>query len=684
MKPALNPKAAFRKKFGIKPKGDGPHAPSDYGLPVPDKGHPLAVPFARAALSRAKAALMGGRFEKADVVKQVRKANTILYGKPAPPAADKVKAQKRRTERDLMYHFGEASMREGFYPGGLAPDGSFEQISNALQNVISQSEAFGGKVIPYSVDPDNTTALRPGDISIAASYPTESKVLVANYRTGDFWTVPYTVGEDGKSVSIGDPSPAEIVVTARAKEALREAQTANPSARLVPMRFTMAIAEAQAVAAGGPVKMVAIRVGHGNPVDKNYYDEAFIESIVPMLAGADCFYDHPSAFEDQNRPERAIRDKAGWFSDPVVAPFKDPANPNAGEVPAAYAVFNPREGDPEINSLLRTWRNKIEKYPEKEPFVAFSINAYGVGAPGQAPDGSEANIISKCAELRSVDLVTSAGAGGRPVLTEADLLKTKPKTSKANESSRTIDPSLGIDIRTQAEKDAAADTLLVEARRATVRDILAGPMRKAFLEAAGPPDAVPPKSFSDDDVDAIADKTGIVKGGAMHQMMKDNLQEDMDGMESEENEDGGAGDGSGAVLGSFTQAELDALPENEKAVLRKAGVLESGKTAPAVANAEVVALKKRVETLESEKLDTSRKAVIEAACEKLKIPAPHRVRVERWCANAKSNDEIATITRAYFDANLVSAPVGGGPGGSRPSRESRAGEAFKPNFTRTR
>ncbi|MBD5635068.1 MAG: hypothetical protein IAI49_11375, partial [Candidatus Eremiobacteraeota bacterium] len=611
------------------------------------------------------------------------------YGKPAPTAADKAKAQKRRSDRELAYHFGESKMRESLY--GIAPDGSYEQIRNALDSSVQQSEAFGGKILAYGADPDNSEALRPGDVGIAASYPNESKILVANYRTGDFWSVPYTIGEDGKSVTLGDPSPAEIVVAARTKEALREARTENPAARLYPIRVGMILAEAGATPADGsvgPVRMVAIRMGHGNPVDKNYYDESFIESIVPLLAGADCFYDHPSAFEEQNRPERAIRDKAGWFSDPAVAPFKDPADPNAVEVPAAYATFNPREGDPEIASLLRTWRKKIEAYPDKEPFVAFSIFAFGIGAPGKAPDGSDANINSKCAELRSVDLVTSAGAGGRPVLTEADHLKTKPKSraALAAESGRRVDPNLGIDVRTQAEKDAAADDLLIEGRRAVVRDMLKGPARKAMLEAAGVTPPANDSSFSDDDIDKIADKTGMVKGGAMHQMMKDNLSED--DMGAVEGDEGGGEGGlaTDAIVGSLTQADLDALNDEQKNLLRKAGVIEANGT-KAVANASLVAENKkladRVAALESSKQADNFAAVVEAACEKLKVPQAHLVLVERACAGAKSNDEIASVVRAYHDAHLITTPAIGG-NGTRVSRESRGGEAFKPTFTRAR
>jgi hypothetical protein len=71
-------KAAFRKKYGIPPKGAGPHAASSYGLPLPPASHPAAIPFARAVIRRAGQAT---NFDPDDVRKQVRKAKDILRGK---------------------------------------------------------------------------------------------------------------------------------------------------------------------------------------------------------------------------------------------------------------------------------------------------------------------------------------------------------------------------------------------------------------------------------------------------------------------------------------------------------------------------------------------------------------------------------------------------------------------------
>ena len=205
-------------------------------------------------------------------------------------------------------------------------------------------------------------------------------------------------------------------LTAVALAALREAGVKN--ARAYRCTIDVPIREAGNIADDGTVRVMAIRVGPGNPVDKNYYDAGFIESIVPLLAGAPSHLDHPTAFEETNLPERSVTTLAGWFSDPRVGDFTDPEHPELGTVKGAFATFHPVVGNEVVLGLLRTCREKWTKYPEKEPFVAYSINAYGVGAPGDI-DGKQYNIVSKCTQLESVDMVTHAGAAGRPVLTEA-------------------------------------------------------------------------------------------------------------------------------------------------------------------------------------------------------------------------------------------------------------------------
>jgi len=205
-------------------------------------------------------------------------------------------------------------------------------------------------------------------------------------------------------------------LTAVALAALRESGATN--ARAYRCTIDVPIREAGNIADDGTVRVMAIRVGPGNLTDRNWYDANFIESIVPLLAGVQSYRDHPTAAEEQNIPERSVDRLAGWFSDPYKGGFTDPEHAERGTVEAAFAVFNPVVDDERVRNLLLTCREKWLRYPDFEPFVAFSINAYGVGAASEI-DGEQYNVVSKCTELLSVDVVTHAGAAGRPVLTEA-------------------------------------------------------------------------------------------------------------------------------------------------------------------------------------------------------------------------------------------------------------------------
>lgn len=71
--PAIN--AAFRRKYGIPPKGDRTAPDSEWGFPLPPADHPNAKAFARAVIDRAHQAT---NFAPADVAKQVAKAKRIL------------------------------------------------------------------------------------------------------------------------------------------------------------------------------------------------------------------------------------------------------------------------------------------------------------------------------------------------------------------------------------------------------------------------------------------------------------------------------------------------------------------------------------------------------------------------------------------------------------------------------
>ena len=114
-----------------------------------------------------------------------------------------------------------------------------------------------------------------------------------------------------------------------------------------------------------------------------YTAENLAESAPLFKAGTEMFIDHPTETEEWERPERSIRDYAGVFLEDATV----------GEDGALYTVCKVFSG---VNELIK----------DKWEHIGVSINAWC------ADPISENGIIPPIAGVRSVDFVTTPGAGG--------------------------------------------------------------------------------------------------------------------------------------------------------------------------------------------------------------------------------------------------------------------------------
>lgn len=114
-----------------------------------------------------------------------------------------------------------------------------------------------------------------------------------------------------------------------------------------------------------------------------YTAENLAESAPLFKAGTEMFIDHPTETEEWERPERSIRDYAGVFLEDATV----------GEDGALYTVCKVFSG---VNDLIK----------DKWEHIGVSINAWC------ADPISESGIVPPIAGVRSVDFVTTAGAGG--------------------------------------------------------------------------------------------------------------------------------------------------------------------------------------------------------------------------------------------------------------------------------
>lgn len=132
-----------------------------------------------------------------------------------------------------------------------------------------------------------------------------------------------------------------------------------------------------------------------------YTAENLAESAPLFKAGTEMFIDHPTETEEWERPERSIRDYAGVFLEDATV----------GEDGALYTVCKVFSG---VNELIK----------DKWEHIGVSINAWC------ADPISESGIVPPIAGVRSVDFVTTPGAGGAIV----DLLESNRNDNYVKEA----------------------------------------------------------------------------------------------------------------------------------------------------------------------------------------------------------------------------------------------------------
>lgn len=177
---------------------------------------------------------------------------------------------------------------------------------------------------------------------------------------------------------------------------------------------------------GAKREIVIIEAGWGS---SGYYSEKVLERDIPRIfpVGTHMYLNHPTFQEDQERPERDLRDLVGVL---VEAPRM------AGI--ASVAVMEIFEHWlPVFNS---------EKFLEA---IGLSIRAFGVTEEGPAA-GKEGSIIQTLTEGLSIDFVTMAGAGGKiGQLTEAARAAVRPliESARTDPKQHEVEEALASDVR---------------------------------------------------------------------------------------------------------------------------------------------------------------------------------------------------------------------------------------------
>lgn len=267
-----------------------------------------------------------------------------------------------------------------------------------LQEADAATKAEGGKNFPasdYAYVPDATkpstwklrlTATPGGD-------PDPGIVGAAAAALGP--------GFRGQKVEIPDADLAGVKAKVRAAwkkanpdksadempDAIKEA-----SAEVEIVGDLVPLTEASAVSPDGTARLKIIAPGWGS---SGYYSPQLLERDGPKVftSGMKMYWDHPTASEEAERPERSLRDLASELSSDATW---DPNGPMGPGLYADAKVFGPyREA---VNELA--------------PHIGVSIRALGKAREGEA-EGKKGRLIEQLVSGQSVDYVTSPGAGGQ-------------------------------------------------------------------------------------------------------------------------------------------------------------------------------------------------------------------------------------------------------------------------------
>lgn len=151
----------------------------------------------------------------------------------------------------------------------------------------------------------------------------------------------------------------------------------------------------------GIARVIVIKPGFGNPVDNHYYPAETLSRDFPVFEGAKMYADHQTEEEEKQRPEGSIRQ---WVASLKNVRFEE----GTGIVGDAVII------EPWLQQKLATLRD--QKLLSE---MGISIRAAGVGTKGKI-DGKDANVVERITQVRSVDFVTEAGAGGGVLLYETE------------------------------------------------------------------------------------------------------------------------------------------------------------------------------------------------------------------------------------------------------------------------
>jgi hypothetical protein len=201
---------------------------------------------------------------------------------------------------------------------------------------------------------------------------------------GKTMSADYTIDvADGKSeVTLSEPT--EVFVT---YEPVTESADAPFAGDFVPLKE-------KSVNKKGEAQIKIIQPGWGS---SGYYGADMLERDGPALfkTGTKMYWDHPTATEEAERPERSLRDLAAELT-----------------TDARYLSNGPEGAG--LYADAKVFEGFVPAVEQMAPHIGVSIRGIGKAKQGVA-EGRKGPIIEKLVAAKSVDFVTEPGAGGQVV-----------------------------------------------------------------------------------------------------------------------------------------------------------------------------------------------------------------------------------------------------------------------------
>jgi hypothetical protein len=309
--------------------------------------------------------------------------------------AGKVFSAKNLTEIRTAYK----SLRVALVNAGIDPDAEDDPPADKPKKesaAITASEAAGFAVADLAtLLTQALNADAPADSDGYRSYRRvidifDTRVIYQEGWIGPYWSADYSVTDDGQ-VSFAMP-----VLVIRKVDYIAPGSAASLNASeagdLALAGDIIPLTEA-AVSEDGRARAKLIAPGWGS---SGYYPADVLRRDGPQVfkAGTKMFLDHPTAAEESARPEGSITNLAAVL-------LEDARFENGNDGPGLYAPI-------EVRSAFR------EDINELAPHIGVSIRASGKARIGDA-EGRRGPIVEAITAARSVDFVTTAGAGGRIV-----------------------------------------------------------------------------------------------------------------------------------------------------------------------------------------------------------------------------------------------------------------------------